>query len=174
MSTPQTIRIKESDIEADPRRLVREMRAGNTVSTEISGIPYTVVPTSAVIVLGDIKLVGSEIEQFLARTSDEAEDMVSLTTQETGVDNIIFVSTKGYARHAPRIKIAVDPPDSLNAAGTNASMAIHDYGLTGADLAPQIVQQAKHFIDRNREVLLRYWNCEISTKQMIEGLTTPD
>ena len=51
--------------------------------------------------------------------------MVSLRRDVTGVDNTIFVSTKVYAQHAPRIKIAIDPPDSLNARSKAASMAIH-------------------------------------------------
>jgi hypothetical protein len=167
MSTPQTITVRESEIEDDPGRLVREMKAGNTVNLKISGIDYTVAPTSAIVRIGNFIVMGQELDDA------EAEDMVSVTTEDTGVDNVVFVSTKGNARHAARIKIAVDPPNSLNAAGTNASMAIHDYGLTGAYLAPHIVEQAKRFIDRNRDVLLRYWDCEISTKQMIEGLAPP-
>jgi hypothetical protein len=102
--------------------------------------------------------------------SNEAEDMVSLRTQRTGVDNTIFVSTKGYARHAPRIKIAVDPPHTLNATSKMASMAIHDSSITGADLPPYVVEQAKQFIERNRDTLLRYWDYEIDTDEMIKQL----
>jgi hypothetical protein len=43
-------------------------------------------------------------------SDEEAADMVSLRAERTGVANTIFVSTKGYAQPAPRIKIAVDPP----------------------------------------------------------------
>jgi hypothetical protein len=50
---------------------------------ELSDVGYTIIPTPAV---------------------DEAEDTVSLSKDVTGVSNTIFVSTKGYARHAARIK----------------------------------------------------------------------
>jgi hypothetical protein len=49
-------------------------------------------------------------------------------------------------------------------------MTIHDYEVTGAYLPPHIVEQAKHFIERNHDILLRYWNCEIDTEELIEGL----
>jgi hypothetical protein len=58
----------------------------------------------------------------LAEVDDEDADRVSLRSDRIGVDNTIFVSTKGRGQHAPLIKIAVDPPDSLNAASKPASM----------------------------------------------------
>jgi hypothetical protein len=100
---------------------------------------------------------------------DEAADMVSLRRQRTGVDSTIFVSTKGYAQHAPRIKIAVDPPHTFNATAKTASMAIHDFSVTG-DLPPHVAEQAKQFIERNRDVLLRYWDYAIDTDEMIAQL----
>jgi uncharacterized protein with WD repeat len=106
----------------------------------------------------------------LAEADDEVEDMVSLPSERTGVDNTIFVSTKGYAEHAPRIKIAVDPPHTFNATSKSASMAIHDYSIRGEYVAPHIAEQAKRFIDRNREALLDYWECKIDTAQLIERL----
>jgi hypothetical protein len=48
---------------------------------------------------------------------NEVEDMVSLRAgPRTGVANTIFISIKGYGQDTPRIKIATDPPDNLNAA----------------------------------------------------------
>jgi hypothetical protein len=89
-----------------------------------------------------------------------------LRKDRTGVDNTVFVSTKGYARHAPRIKIAIDPPDSLNAAAKTASMAIH----AGAHMAPDLVEQVKRFIEQNRAALLDYWDNKIDTPELIERL----
>ena len=109
----------------------------------------------------------------LANEANEVEDMVSLRPDTTGVDNTIFVSTRGYAQHAPRIKIAVDPSDSLNAASKCALVAIHDFSVTGEGLSPYVYVQASDFIERNRDVLLAYWNCEIDTKEMISRLRPP-
>jgi hypothetical protein len=47
-------------------------------------------------------------------------------------------------------------------------MAIHDYNIRGEYVAPHIAEQAKQFIDRNREALLDYWECKIDTAQLIE------
>ena len=52
-------------------------------------------------------------------------------------------------------------------------MAIHDYSTVGAYVPPNIVEQAKRFIDANREVLLQYWEEKIGTKAMIDRLKVP-
>jgi len=146
-------------IQEDFARFVRDMQAGRVIY--ISDVGYTVAPAGAVRLLAD------------EDSEAEAEDMVSLRGDKTGVDNTIFVSTRGYAQHAPRIKIAIDPPDALNARSKSASMAIHDYGMTGAYAPPHVVEQAKQFIERNRDVLLKYWDCEIDTAELIRRLKAP-
>lgn len=146
------------DLMADPKRLVREMQAGRVI--HFADVDYIVAPTSAV--------------PFVDYSDDdEAADMASFRKDVTGVDNTVFVSTKGRARHAARIKIAIDPPDSLNAASASASMAIHDFSVIGAYVPPHIVEQAKQFIGRNRETLLAFWNCEIDTLELTRRLKPP-
>jgi hypothetical protein len=134
-----------AEIMANPARFLDDIRAGHVVY--VSDLGGTVA---------------------LAEADEEAADMVSLRSEKTGVDNTIFVSTKGYTQHSPRIKIAVDPPHTLNATSKSASMAIHDYNIRGEYVAPHIAEQAKQFIDRNREALLDYWECKIDTAQLIE------
>src|SRR6202162_4839395 len=109
-----------AELMANPARFLEDIRAGHFVY--LSDLGRTVA---------------------LAEADDEVEDMVSLRSEKTGVDNTIFISTKGYARHAPRIKIAVDPPHSFNATSKSASMAIHGYGIRGEYVAPHIAEQAK-------------------------------
>jgi hypothetical protein len=104
---------------------------------------------------------------------DENEEMVSLRTDKTGVDNVVFVSPRGRARHGPRIKIAIDPPQSLNPSTITASMSIDDYSVRGAYMPVPIAQQAMQFIKRNHAVLLAYWNYEIDTAQLFERLQPP-
>jgi hypothetical protein len=114
-----------------------------------------------------------EIEEAEDMVSiEEAEDMVSLRRNVTGVDATVFVSTKGYGQHAPAcIRIAVGDPASLNAVTAGlASMAIRDCALTGAAPPPHIVEQAKQFIERNRETLLSYWDGQIDTAELVEQL----
>jgi hypothetical protein len=104
---------------------------------------------------------------------DSAGYRVSLRKDMTGVDNTIFVSTKGSGRHAPRIKIAIDPPNSFNETCTSASMAVHDFSIIGTYVSPRLVEQAKAFIERNRDVLLSYWNSEFDTGELFTRLRRP-
>jgi hypothetical protein len=113
------------------------------------------------------------VRALKAQEEDSAGFMVSLRKDITGVDNTVFVSTKGHGRHAPPINIAIDPPDSFNETSTCTSMAIHDYSLTGAYAPPWLVEQAKVFIERNREVLLACWNGEFDTGELFGRLQRP-
>jgi hypothetical protein len=200
MSTPQNIIIPWSDIAADPSRLVREMEAGKVVRVEKGGtINYTVAPTP--VLRGEFTAIGTsqlaagvqqyidqllaqfptsqglvpveEIRQFLIESFDEseAEDMVSLRPKRTGIANTIFVSS-GNLRHPPRIKIAVDPPDSFDPRGKNVSMQMQDnYEVIGDKLPPQrAIEQAKRWIKKNHAVLMRHWNNEISGDEVVKLL----
>jgi hypothetical protein len=141
------IRSSSAQIAADPASFFSALRAGHAVHVPELG--------------GTVALL---------ETDQEAEDTVSLRAEKTGVENTIFVSTKGYAEPAPRIKIAVDPPHTFNATSKSASMAIHDHSIRGESVAPHVAEQAKQFIDLNREALLEYWDCKIDTAQLIERL----
>src|SRR5262245_42942614 len=100
----------------------------------------------------------------------EAEDMVSLTKQETGIANTIFVSPRGYAQHAARLKIAIAPPDTFDTTTKAASMALHDYSVTGERVPPHLARQAERFIELNRAVLLAYWNNQIGTAELLRRI----
>jgi hypothetical protein len=143
-----------AEIMADPRRLLEDMRAGRVIM--LSDLDYTIAPT-AVVMLSD-----DEID-------NEAGDMVSLTKDDTGIDNTLFASTKGYVseRHGPRIKIAVDPPNRFTAGGKAASMSIHDYNIKGEHIPSELADQVKRFIDLNREALLAYWDGQIATREFL-------
>ncbi len=126
----------------------------------------------------DVAAVEALVDHLRSRARDEQEEdlagyMVSLRKDITGVDNTVFVSTKGHGRHAARIKIAVDPPDSFNETCKSASMAIHDFGLVGEYVPPRLVEQAKAFIEHNRDVLLGYWNGEFDTSELLKRLERP-
>lgn len=96
--------------------------------------------------------------------------MVSLRGSRTGISNSIFISTKGNTRHAARVKIAIDPPDSFSAAGTDASMAIADFRVTGASIPQALARQVRQYIELNRAVLLEYWDEKIDTAELIDRL----
>ena len=70
-------------------------------------------------------------------------------------------------RHAPRIKLAIDPPDSINPRAKTASIAIHDGSVVAGESVPApLLRQVQQFIEINRDALLDYWDYRIDTRQL--------
>jgi hypothetical protein len=93
------------------------------------------------------------------------EEMVSYRKDVTGVENTIFISPKG-TRQAPRITTAIDPPLSVDPRSKTASIAVADGAVVVGDVPPQLLEQARRFIDVNRDVLLDYWEYRIDTDEL--------
>ena len=109
---------------------------------------------------------GAEIvTATLLDTDDDLEEMVSYRKNVTGVAHTVFISPKGNARHAPRIKVAVDPPDSLDPRSETVSIGLDGLVMAGT-AAPDLLRQARRFIVRNSEVLLDYWEYRIDTDEL--------
>jgi hypothetical protein len=94
------------------------------------------------------------------------EETLSYRKNVTGVDNTIFISPKGNTRHGPRVKLAIDPPDSVDPRGNIASVAIIDGTVVAGDVPPRLLEQVRRFIDANREVLVDYWEYRIDTETL--------
>ena len=94
------------------------------------------------------------------------EEMVSYRKSVTGVENTIFISPKGNARHAPRIKVAIEPPLSVDPRSKTASVAITDGAVMAGEVPAWLLDQARRFIDANRDVLLDYWEYRIDTEEL--------
>lgn len=133
---------------------------------------------------GEMAASGVHVMMLDARRPVEEEDpdeLISLRADVTGVDNVVFVSSHAQLREwRPSIKIAIDPPQSLDPNIVTASMSIPneydgegDYNVRGAYMPPALAEQARQFIDRNRDVLLSYYDCEIDTAQLLDRLRRP-
>jgi hypothetical protein len=103
----------------------------------------------------------------------DLQEMVSYRKNVTGVDHTVFISPKGNARHAPRIKIAIDPPDSVDPRGVTVSVAL-DGNIAAGTVTPELLRQARRFIELNRQVLLDYWNYRIDTEELRQRLLAID
>jgi hypothetical protein len=114
-----------------------------------------------------------EIESLLDELAEVEllEEMVSFRKNVTGVANTVFISPKGQTRHAARIKVAIEPPDSLNPNAGTASIAVHDGSITaGSDVPPALLRELQRFIDANRDALLDYWEYRIDTDELRQRL----
>ena len=152
-----TIRSSSKEALKDPALLRKELDAGHVVE------------------LTDIGAVLTRLEDVHALADQLAEEellehMASFRTDATGVDNTIWVSPKGRTRHAARIKVAIDPPDSLNAISQTASVAVHDGSVAEGHIPSQILRQVQEFVRINREVLIDYWEERIDTRQLDQRL----
>lgn len=148
--------VRSPEFLADATRVFEEVVREHRI-LNFSDVGYSLAPTGAV-----IRDYGDDAGDF---------DVVALRTKLTGVDNTIYVSPKGHARHAAGIKIAIDPPQKLSASGVTAVMIIHDCSIVSAAPVPaQIVRQAAEFIERNRGVLADFWNEQIDVEELLARL----
>jgi hypothetical protein len=100
-----------------------------------------------------------------------AEEMVSYRKNVTGIDHTVFISPKGHTRHGPRIKLAIDPPDSIDPRGKTGSIGIDDATvLAGENVCAALLEQVRQFIDLNREALLDYWEYRIDAEELCRRL----
>jgi len=118
--------------------------------------------------LGPIVTISDELAE-----RELAGDMVTYRKKKTGVDNTIFISQQGYAQHGARIKMAIDPPDSINVRSETVSVAIDSGKVVAGDKAKvstALQRQVQKFVVLNREVLLKYWDARIDTDELAEQL----
>jgi len=102
---------------------------------------------------------------------DLLEEMTSFTKNETGVDHNIFISPKGSTRHAPRIKVAIDPKNSFDPRGETASVMIESGEVVAGKVrSTKLLRQVREFIELNRQVLLDYWEYQIGTADLCKRL----
>ena len=98
------------------------------------------------------------------------EEMTSFRKEDTGVDNTIFISPKGFTQHAPRIKLAIDPPDSFDPRGETASVMIDGGHVVAGKVPSKLLEQVRQFLELNRAVLLDYWDYKIGTTDLVRRL----
>ena len=100
---------------------------------------------------------------------EQLEHMVTYRKNVTGVDNTLFISPKVHARHAARVKVAIDPPDTVSPTTTTASVSIPDGKIVAGPagkVPPHLLRQVRRFVALNKDVLLDYWEERIDTDEL--------
>jgi hypothetical protein len=97
---------------------------------------------------------------------DLLQEMVSYRRNVTGIHNTLFISPKGQVKHGPRLKVAINPPMSLNPSSETASISIPDGEVVVGELSSALLEQVRRFIELNRQALLDYWNYQTDTDQL--------
>jgi hypothetical protein len=91
-------------------------------------------------------------------------EMVSYRRNVTGVSHTLFISPKGNARHGPRIKVAIDPPDRIDPRTQTCSVTFD--GVALGDINHDLLHEVRRFVELNREVLLDFWHYRIDTDEL--------
>lgn len=98
-------------------------------------------------------------------------EMANISTNKTGLNVIIWVSSGESSKHAPRIKICSGKKWNSDECST---IPIH--GL------PRIIGNAKvtqsqfseiiKWIKLNKRLIIQYWNSEITTDEMLNNISS--
>lgn len=105
----------------------------------------------------------------------QLEAMSNLRSKVTGIQGIvIWVSSGEFAGtdivHGPRIKVMIGDKITTEGLSDAVSVRISDTPKILGDLPGDVSKQIIEFIKLNKNILLSYWNCEIDTKEMLDGL----
>jgi hypothetical protein len=157
-----TIRSSSREALADPALLRQKLAAGHVV--ELTDLDGAVLARPE-----DIHALADQLAE-----EELLEHMASYRKDVTGISNTIWISPRGRTRHAARVKVAINPPDSLNPASETASVAVHDGSLVAGDLSPALLEQVRRFIALNRDALVDYWEHRIDTRELDQRLKSID
>ena len=100
---------------------------------------------------------------------EELWHLASLSARTTGLPFIVWISSGQGARHGARVKVAremADLPDNMTSVSIASPATIHD----GPPLPPADLRKLETWITLNREPLLDYWTCKLTTDEVMERL----
>jgi len=100
---------------------------------------------------------------------DDLFEMSNIAREDSGLPVRIWVSSKMSVaeRHGPRLKVEL-PGRGSPTIPVLLKMNITDSDVIGYNRLPsKILIPLKTFINLNYDILIQYWNNDISTKQMI-------
>jgi hypothetical protein len=102
-------------------------------------------------------------------TGDELFLMANLYPKRTGLPFIVWISVRGGARHAIRVKVSRGPkvkPEEL----ITVALLPHVHEIDGLELTGGELELLQRWVDLNWGPLIEYWNEDIDTAEVIERL----
>ena len=100
-------------------------------------------------------------------------DMANLYSRHTGLPVTVWVSPRGRARHAARIKVCRRPGDRMDPTDlVSVSIRPTPRAIDG-ELPPDVMRAVSEWISHNEAVLLDYWDGRIDTIELAARLRRP-
>lgn len=107
-----------------------------------------------------------KIYERLFSEKENLFEMANFWPKDTGLSYVIWISEKsGKEKHGPRIKIDID--------GNIYSMTVSDtpeFKQKNVKISSKELNTIKKFIIDNKDLLLKYWNEEISTVDFVKKM----
>lgn len=94
------------------------------------------------------------LKDIFKRHTDRVCDMANLREKTTGINTIIFVSSREH-RHKPRLKVLRSLKESFSVSiEDNPRVILGDPSI----VSTKVLEQVKEWIILNKDLLLEYWN----------------
>ncbi|RYG08889.1 MAG: DUF4160 domain-containing protein [Caulobacteraceae bacterium] len=97
-------------------------------------------------------------------------DMANLRPKSTGLPMTVWVSHRGRARHDARVKVCRTPGDRMDVDDLAVVGIRPTATLIDGPLDPASLKLIQRWIALNESVLIGYWNGDLDTAEMIQGL----
>ena len=101
---------------------------------------------------------------------EDLYEMANLFPEDTGLPVTVWVSPRGRARHAARIKVCRGPGNRMVPSNTAVVAIEPEPRLVEGRLQADYLRPVMQWTILNREALLAYWNGEIGTGALIHRL----
>lgn len=108
--------------------------------------------------------------KILNTPSEELFEFSNLVQVDTGLPMVIWVSVKNHSSGC-RIKVQNNTSSKIDLSDSYCISVTDDPQIvSGTCKQKKYLTTVKQWVIVNKEVLLRYWDMEISTKEMLNGL----
>jgi len=112
--------------------------------------------------------VTAEIGDQNQYDSEALFEMANLFSKHTGLPFVVWISYKGGAQHDIRVKVSPGPkvlPSQMVSVATRPNVHVVEGKMSASDLV-----LLTKWIELNHDVLVRYWEGEIDTKDAIDAI----
>jgi len=110
---------------------------------------------------------------FLMLDENASFLMSNLLPPNTGVNGtVIWISAGEFekGKHSPRIKVVVGDQITLESLSQAASITIIGSPKIIGNLPSKITKNAIAFVKLNQTILIKYWENEVSTREMLNSI----
>lgn len=106
----------------------------------------------------------------LTPATDDLYEMANLYPRTTGLPMTVWVSPRGGARHDARVKVSIRHGDRMVPDETAVVAIRPEPSLVEGMLPSGDFAVVAEWVNRNREVLIAYWEGEADTADLIQRL----